>query len=155
MVKSSQQSRIIARNRRARFDYAFDRIFEAGIVLEGWEVKSLRAGKANLTDSFVTMRNGEAFLTGLRIEPLSSASSHIVATTDRHRKLLLNTQELGQIYSSIQNRGRTCIALSIYWKAHLVKCEIGLATGKKKYDKRQVLREKELEREKARELKER
>ena len=143
---------IIARNRKARFDYAFDRFFEAGIALEGWEVKSLRAGKANLTDSYVIMENGEAFLKGLRIDPLASASTHVEPDANRTRKLLLHNHELGQIYSATQTKGRTCIALSIYWRAHLVKCEIGLAVGRKKVDKRNLLRERETKREQERTL---
>lgn len=154
MPKPNKQ-RIIARNRKARFDYAFDRFFEAGIALEGWEVKSLRAGKANLTDSYVIMENGEAFLKGLRIDPLASASTHVEPTANRTRKLLLHNHELGQIYSATQTKGRTCIALSIYWRAHLVKCEIGLAVGRKKVDKRQLLRERETKREQERTLRSR
>lgn len=149
------KERIIARNRKARFDFAFERFFEAGIVLEGWEVKSLRAGKANLTDSYVIMENGEAFLKGLRIDPLSSASTHVDPTANRTRKLLLHNNELGQIYSAIQTKGRTCVALSIYWRAHLVKCEIGLAIGRKKVDKRHLLRERETKREQERTLRSR
>ena len=149
MTKTNKQ-RIIARNRKARFDYAFDRFFEAGIVLEGWEVKSLRAGKANLTDSYVIMENGDAFLKGLRIDPLASASTHIETDADRTRKLLLHNHELGQIYSATQTKGRTCVALSIYWRAHLVKCEIGLAIGRKRIDKRNLIRERETKREQER-----
>ena len=154
MTKPNKQ-RIIARNRKARFDYAFDRFFEAGIALEGWEVKSLRAGKANLTDSYVIMENGEAFLKGLRIDPLASASTHVEPDANRTRKLLLHNNELGQIYSATQTKGRTCIALSIYWRAHLVKCEIGLAVGRKKVDKRNLLRERETKREQERTLRSR
>ena len=154
-MSKPNNERIIARNRKARFDYAFERTFEAGIVLEGWEVKSLRAGKANLTDSYVIMENGEAFLKGLRVEPLASASTHVIPTADRTRKLLLHTKELGQIYSSIQTKGRTCIALKVYWRAHLVKCEIGLAVGRKKVDKRNLLRERETKREQERTLRSR
>lgn len=151
MPKPNKQ-RIIARNRKARFDYAFDRFFEAGIALEGWEVKSLRAGKANLTDSYVIMESGEAFLKGLRIDPLASASTHVEPAADRTRKLLLHDHELGQIYSATQTKGRTCIALSIYWRAHLVKCEIGLAVGRKKVDKRHLIRERETKLEQKRTL---
>ena len=146
------QPRIIVRNRRARFDYTFERKFEAGMALAGWEVKSLRLGKANLTEAYVRMKDGEAFLIGLHIQPLLSASTHVVAEPNRTRKLLLHAHELGQIYSAVQNRGRTCIALSLYWKNQRVKCEIGLATGRKKYDKRQAIRERDVQREAEREL---
>lgn len=145
---------VIARNRRARFDFELERTFEAGIVLEGWEVKSIRSGKASLVDSYVTMHDGEAFLNGTRIEPLASASTHVVAAADRSRKLLLHDYELGQIYSAVQTRGRTCIALSLYWKGSRVKCEIALATGRKKYDKRRVLRERDLKLEQQRDVRE-
>lgn len=154
MNSSNKKTRIIARNRRARFDFTVEKKFEAGISLEGWEVKSLRAGKANLADAYVRMQDGEAILVGLRIEPLLSASTHVVADPRRPKKLLLHAYELGQIYSSVQNRGRTCVVLSIYWKNQRVKSEIGLALGRKKYDKRQVLREREVQREKERQLRE-
>ena len=152
MASPSSSSRVIARNRRARFDYTFEQMFEAGLVLEGWEVKSIRAGNANITDSYVTMRDGEAFISGLRIQPLTSASSHIVADATRDKKLLLHARELAQIYAGIQTRGRTCVALSLYWSGRNVKCEIGLALGRKKYDKRAALRERDLQREKEREI---
>lgn len=154
MASSPSQSRIIARNRRARFDYTFEQMFEAGLVLEGWEVKSIRAGNASITDSYVTMRDGEAFIAGLRIQPLTSASSHIVVDATRDKKLLLHARELGQIYAGIQTRGRTCVGLSLYWNGNRVKCEIGLAVGRKKYDKRAALRERDLQREKEREARE-
>lgn len=151
MASPSSQTRVIARNRRARFDYTFERMFEAGLVLEGWEVKSVRAGNANITDAYVAMRDGEAYICGLRIQPLLSASSHVVANASRDKKLLLHARELAQIYAGIQTRGRTCIALSLYWSGKHVKCEIGLAVGRKKYDKRAALRERDLLRERDRE----
>ena len=154
MASPSTQSRMIARNRRARFNYTFERKFEAGLVLEGWEVKSIRAGNASLVDSYVFMRDGEAYISGLRIQPLLSASSHIVADASRDKKLLLHARELAQIYAGIQTRGRTCIALSLYWSGKHVKCEIGLALGRKKYDKRAALRERDLLRERDRESRE-
>ncbi len=151
-MTTKPSKRIIARNRRGRFDYSVERSFDAGIALEGWEVKSLRAGKANLSDAYVMMKDGEAFLKGLRIEPLASASTHIKTESDRSRKLLLHEHELGQIYSAVQTRGRACIALSVYWSGHLVKCEIALGTGRKNYDKRRVLKERETQREQQRAL---
>ncbi|MCY3885046.1 MAG: SsrA-binding protein SmpB [Gammaproteobacteria bacterium] len=155
MATPPTKSRIIARNRRARFDYTFERLFEAGLVLEGWEVKSIRAGSANITDAYVTMREGEAYICGLRIQPLLSASSHIVADASRDKKLLLHARELAQIYAGIQTRGRTCIALSLFWSGKHVKCDIGLALGRKKHDKRAALRERDLLRERDREASER
>ena len=155
MAKNKKNSPpAIARNRRARFDYTFEQYFEAGIVLQGWEVKSIRSGRANLTDSFVTMIDGEAFLVGVRIDPLVSASTHVVTSPERNRKLLLHERELSEIYSAIQTRGRTCIALSLYWRRSLVKCEIGLATGRKQRDKRQAIRDRDIRREQERELRE-
>ena len=154
MAKKAKSPGLIARNRRARFDYQLERTFEAGIVLKGWEVKSIREGRANLTDAYVTMRDGEAYLLNSRIEPLPSASTHIVTSSDRERKLLLHTQELGQIYTAVQTRGRTCIALSMYWRGQRVKCEIGLATGRKRHDKRAVIRQRDQERELEREARE-
>ena len=154
MPKKTSKPGLIARNRRARFDYIFEKTFEAGLVLEGWEVKSLRAGKANLTDGYVAMQDGEAFLINSRIEPLASASTHVVANAERTRKLLLHDYELSQIYAAVQTRGRTCIALSLYWKGSRVKCEVGLATGRKQYDKRALLRERDLKREEQRSIRE-
>ncbi|MXW53597.1 MAG: SsrA-binding protein SmpB [Gammaproteobacteria bacterium] len=154
MASSTSQVRMIARNRRARFDFTIERLFEAGLVLEGWEVKSIRAGNASIADSYVTMRDGEAFISGLRIQPLLSASSHVVADATRDKKLLLHARELAHIYAGIQTRGRTCVALSLYWSGKNVKCEIGLAVGRKKYDKRAAMRERDLQREKDREARE-
>lgn len=154
MASTSPQARVIARNRRARFDFTVERTFEAGLVLEGWEVKSIRAGNASIADAYVTMRDGEAFISGLRIQPLLSASSHVVAVATRDKKLLLHARELSQIYAGIQTRGRTCVALLLYWSGKHVKCEIGLAVGRKKYDKRAAMRERDLQREKEREARE-
>ena len=153
MAKKTTNPGLIARNPRARFDYSIEQTFEAGCVLQGWELKSIRAGKANLTDTYVTMRDGEAYLVGSRIEPLKSASSHVVAEPNRSRKLLLHARELARIYSGINTRGRTCIALSLYWRGSRVKCEIGLAQGRKKYDKRELLKDRAQRRDQERALK--
>ncbi len=151
MSKKTEKRPAIARNRRVRFDYTIESTFEAGLVLEGWEVKSLREGRANIGEAYVTMREGEAFLIGSRIDPLLSASSHVTADPKRDRKLLLHARELSQIYAAIQTRGRTCVAISLYWKGRRAKCEIGLATGRRQFDKRRAIRERELAREKQRE----
>jgi SsrA-binding protein len=151
--KPKLPSSTIARNKRARFDYALGDRFEAGIALTGWEVKSLRAGKALLTDTYVLLKDGEAFLLGAHITPLNTASTHVITEPDRTRKLLLHRKELAKIFTATAQKGNTCVALSLYWKNNLVKCEIALATGKKQYDKRATIKEREWSRDKSRVLK--
>jgi SsrA-binding protein len=143
----------IALNKRARHDYHIEQRFEAGLVLEGWEVKSLRAGKVQLVDSYVLLRAGEAWLLGATITPLTSASTHVVADPQRTRKLLLHARELAQIFAATQQKGYACIATALYWKGNKVKCEIGLAKGKKQHDKRATERERDWQRQKQRILK--
>ena len=143
-------SATIAQNRRASHDYLLEERFEAGLVLEGWEVKSLRAGKAQLVDSYVLVRNGEAWLLGANFSPLASASTHVVADPQRTRKLLLNHRELVRIMSATQQKGYTCIATSLYWKGNRVKLEIALGRGKKLHDKRAAIKDREWDREKDR-----
>jgi SsrA-binding protein len=143
----------IALNKRARHDYHIEQKFEAGLVLEGWEVKSLRAGKVQLVDSYVLLRAGEAWLLGATITPLTSASTHVVADPQRTRKLLLHARELAQIFAATQQKGYACIATALYWKGNKVKCEIGLAKGKKQHDKRATERERDWQRQKQRILK--
>ena len=145
--------RIIARNRRAARDYALEERFEAGLVLEGWEVKSLRAGKAQIPDSYVLLKDGEAWLFGASIAPLASASSHVSPDPGRTRKLLLNTRELARIFTATQARGYACIATCVYWKNNRVKCEIALGKGRKRHDKRAALKDREWSRQKERLLK--
>ena len=140
----------IARNRRARFDYFIEKTFDAGVVLHGWELKSIRAGKAHIADTYVTLIDGEAFLIGSRIDPLPSASTHVTTEPYRSRKLLLHAREIAQIHAAVQIRGKTCIALSLHWRANLVKCEIGIATGRKAIDKRRLIKERDLNREQSR-----
>ena len=143
----------IAVNRRAKFDYHIDQRFEAGLALEGWEVKSLRAGKAQLVDSFVQIHQGEAWLHGAHIPPLPSTSTHIVADPTRTRKLLLHRDEIAHIFGATSAKGYTCVALALYWKGPNAKCEIGLAKGKKQHDKRQDSKDKDWARQKERILK--
>src|SRR5471030_452254 len=109
-------SATIAMNKRARHEYFIEEEFEAGLALQGWEVKSMRAGKANITDSYVTFRDGEAFLFGATIQPLSVASSHVVCDPTRTRKLLLNKRELETLFGKVSRDGYTVVALSMYWK---------------------------------------
>jgi SsrA-binding protein len=137
----------IALNKKALHDYFIEQKFEAGLALAGWEVKSLRAGKAQLVDSYVLLKDGEAWLMGFHITPLAAASTHVIADPTRTRKLLLHKRELGKIFGSVQQKGYTCVALSVYWKAHLIKCEIALAKGKKEFDKRHTERERDSDRE--------
>lgn len=146
-------STTIAQNKRARFDYELTEKFEAGLVLEGWEVKAIRAGKVQLTDSYVLLRNGEAWLLGASIMPLASASTHVVADPQRTRKLLLHTRELARIHMATQQKGFTCVATAMYWKGNRVKCEIALGKGKKSHDKRATQRDRDWDRQKERLMK--
>ncbi len=140
----------IALNRRARHDYHLEERFEAGVALQGWEVKSIRANKAQLVDSYVLVRDGEAWLLGANITPLNSASTHVVADPQRTRKLLLHAKEIAKIFAAIQQKGKACIATALYWKGNKVKCEIALGTGKKVHDKRASERERDWNRQKHR-----
>ena len=135
MSKEAQQS-LIAKNRKARYDYTIEQTFEAGIQLEGWEVKSIRANKVQIVDCYVVLKNSEAFLIGCQIQPLQTASTHVETDPLRTRKLLLNRKELDRIVSAVEQRGNACVALSLQWKGHVVKATIGLAKGKKNHDKR-------------------
>jgi SsrA-binding protein len=148
--KSKIPDNTIADNRRARFDYALLETYEAGVVLAGWEVKSLRAGKGQLTDSYVLIKNGEAFLLGSQITPLETASTHFVTDPTRTRKLLLNKKELAKIQVATAAKGQTCVCTRLYWKGHLVKAKIALATGKQDHDKRDVERDRDWNRQKQR-----
>lgn len=147
--RQKSSSNTIALNRRARHDYFLEERIEAGLVLEGWEVKSLRAGKGRIAESYVFLRGGEAFLLGSHIQPLESASTHIVADATRTRKLLLHERELATLIGSTEQKGYTIIPTAMYWKKGLAKLEIALAKGKAKYDKRQAQKEHDWQRRKA------
>ena len=134
---------IIAQNKKARFEYTLHETFEAGLQLVGWEVKALREGKAQLTDTYALLKDGEAFLLGCNITPLKTASTHVLADPKRTRKLLLHKKELAKLIGAIRVKGQTCIPIALYWKGNLVKCEIALATGKKAHDRRAAIRERE------------
>ena len=151
--KKKNGSNTIALNKRARFDYELGEKFEAGLVLEGWEVKAIRAGNVQLTDSYVLLRNGEAWLLGANIVPLASASTHVVADPQRTRKLLLHAKELARIFAATSQKGLTCVATAMYWKGNRVKCEIALGKGKKSHDKRTTTRDRDWERQKERLMK--
>lgn len=150
MTQSGDSSKTIALNRRAKFDYALEQRFEAGVVLQGWELKSIRAGQAQLADSYVLVRDGEAWLLGARITPLASASTHVTADPTRTRKLLLHAAEVSRIFVAVQTRGQACVATALYWKGPRVKCEIALGKGKKSHDKRASIRERDWKRDQAR-----
>ena len=160
MAKSSKTvkgpgSSTIAKNKRATHDFFIEERFEAGIALEGWEVKSMRAGKLQLVDSYVIIKSGEAWLLGSLITPLQTASTHIQPDSTRTRKLLLHRNELDRLIGAVERKGYTIIALSIYWKRGLAKVELGLAKGKQTHDKRDTERERDWKREKERLLKKR
>lgn len=143
----------IAVNRRARHDFHIEDRFEAGLALEGWEVKSLRAGRASLQESYVTMRHGEAYLLGANVSPLPTASTHINPDPTRTRKLLMHRDELNRLIGATEQKGYTLVPLDLHWKRGKAKLAVGLAKGKKKFDKRAAEKEKDWQREKARVLK--
>ncbi|WP_133013406.1 SsrA-binding protein SmpB [Marinomonas flavescens] len=151
--KKSSGTGTIALNKRAKFDYFVDQKFEAGLVLSGWEVKSLREGKAQLVDAFVIIHQNEAWLVGARITPLLSASTHVVCEPMRQRKLLLNRKELDKIIQITEQKGKTCAAMALYWKGNKIKCEVALVTGKKDHDKRDTERDRDWSRDKERLMK--
>ncbi len=147
-TKSS--SNTIAVNRKARYEYALEHVFEAGLVLEGWEVKSLREGKANVAESHVIIKKGEAFLLGSQITPLLSASTHINPDSTRTRKLLLHRRELNQMIGAVERKGYTIVPTKLYWSKGRVKCEVAIAKGKKLHDKRETIKQRDWERSKSR-----
>lgn len=148
--KKQNTSNTIALNKRAKFDYFIEDRFEAGLVLAGWEVKSLREGKGQLTDSYVIFKNSEAWLLGSQIQPLQTASTHFVTDPTRTRKLLLNRRQLDRLQEAVEQQGYTVVATALFWKGHLVKCEVALAKGKKQYDKRDTEKERDWNRQKQR-----
>lgn len=143
----------IALNKKARHEYFIEERFEAGLALEGWEVKSLRAGRVQITDSYVLIKEGEAFLLGAHITPLPTASTHIHPDPTRTRKLLMHREELHQLIGAVERKGYTLIPTALYWKRSRAKLEIGLAKGKKAHDKRATERDRDWQREKERLLK--
>jgi SsrA-binding protein len=150
---NKQQNATIAVNRQANFEYSIEEKFEAGIVLEGWEVKSLRDGRVQLKESYVAIKRGEAWLSGAHISPLLSASTHVNPDAIRAKKLLLNRHELNKLIGSVERKGYTLIPLSMYWKNGRAKLEIGLAKGKQLHDKRAASKDRDWQREKARIMK--
>ncbi|MGH8283596.1 MAG: SsrA-binding protein SmpB [Gammaproteobacteria bacterium] len=143
-------SSTIALNKRARFDYFIEERLEAGLALEGWEVKSLRASKAQITEGYVVIKNTEAWLLGAHVTPLNTASTHIHPDPTRTRKLLLNRAELDRLIGAVDRKGYTLVPLSLYWKKGHAKLEIGLAKGKKLHDKRATEKDRDWQRQKER-----
>jgi SsrA-binding protein len=153
MTKAAATARLIAENRKARFDYFIEERYEAGLALEGWEVKAMRAGRAQLKEAYVYLRGGEAFLIGAHLSPLTSASTHVTPDPVRTRKLLLHYSELQRLIGAVERRGYTLVPLELYWKSGRAKLALGLAKGKKQHDKRAVEKERDWARDKARVLK--
>ena len=151
--KKKDQSATIALNKKARHEYFIEERIEAGIELEGWEVKSLRAGKIQLQDGYVLLRNSEAFLFGAHITPLPTASTHISPDPQRTRRLLLHRREIARLTGAVERKGYAVVATAMYWKNGRAKVEIGLAKGKKQHDKRATEKERDWKREQGRILK--
>jgi len=148
--KKAPSGNTICQNKKARHEYLISDKFEAGLVLTGWEVKSLREGRAQLVESYVVIHKGEAWLVGAHFTPLKTACTHVVADPTRDRKLLLNHRELVKIINATNAKGFTCVALALYWKGNRIKCEIALAKGKKQHDKRAADKDKDWARQKQR-----
>lgn len=152
--KSARNDNVIAVNRRALHDYFIEERFEAGLSLQGWEVKSLRAGKANISDAYVTpTKEGGMVLFGATITPLKSSCAFVVSDPTRTRPLLLNKREIAKLIGHSQRSGYTIIPLKLYWKGSWAKLEIGIARGKQEHDKRDAIKDRQWEREKARVMK--
>jgi len=153
--KNSKQhdDRTIAVNRKARHDYFIESNIEAGLALEGWEVKSLRAGRGNLTESYAVIRNGEVFLFGAHFSPLPSASTHVNPEPTRTRKMLMNRREIDRLIGAVERKGYTLVPLKLYWQRGRVKLDLGLAKGKKQHDKRTADKDRDWQRKRARIMK--
>lgn len=151
--KKTDNSSTIALNKKARHDYFIEDRFEAGMELQGWEVKSLRAGRIQLSDAYVFVKEGEAFVSNLQITPLPTASTHIHPEPGRVRKLLLHREEISKLIGAVDRKGYTLVPLALYWKRGRAKIEIGLAKGKQQHDKRAADKDREWQRDKQRILK--
>ena len=155
MAKKPETSTRIADNKKAAYNYFFEERHEAGMVLEGWEVKALREGKVQLTDGYVVVRNGEMFVMGCQINPLKSASTHVNPDSVRTKKLLLHKEEIRRLTIKVEQKGYTLVPLNLHWKDGKVKCEIALAKGKAEHDKRDTIKDREGKREVERAMKSR
>ena len=150
MSKKETSDNTIVRNKKAFHDYFIEEHFEAGLALLGWEVKSLRTGRAQIKESYVVIKDGEAFLFGCHISPLVSASTHIKTDPTRTRKLLLHRDEINRLIGASERKGYTLMPLALYWKHGRAKLEVGLAKGKKEHDKRESEKDRDWQREKQR-----
>ena len=155
MAKNPEASTRIADNKKAAFNYFFEERFEAGMVLEGWEVKALREGKVQLTDGFVIVRDGELFVVGCQINPLKSASTHVNPDAVRTKKLLLHKEQIKRLTGKVEQKGYTLVPLNLHWKNGKVKCEFALAKGKAEHDKWDTIKDREGKREVERAMKSR
>ncbi|MEC7912320.1 uncharacterized protein METZ01_LOCUS175976 [marine metagenome] len=149
---NTSKNNIIIKNKKASRNYHLTDKYQAGIVLEGWEVKGLRNGKVDIKDSYVMLKNNEAWVIGLKIDPPPSLKNDNVDST-RSRKLLLNKREISSILDAVAQKGLTCILTSIYWKENKIKCDIAIGKGKKNYDQREDVKKRDWNREKQRILK--
>jgi SsrA-binding protein len=142
-MTANPNSATIVFNKKVQFEYFIENEYEAGLVLLGWEIKSLRAGKINISDAHVIVKRGEAFLLGAQIQPLPTTSTHLNPDSLRTRKLLLNRRELNQLIGSVERQGYTLIPVSLYWKRNRVKMRLALAKGKKTHDKRDTIKNRD------------
>jgi SsrA-binding protein len=140
----------IAENRKARFDYHIEERFEAGVVLEGWEVKAIRTGQVQMTNGYVMIKDGEMFLLGLHINALKSASTHVTADAERTKKLLMHREQIRRLIGKTEQKGYTIVPLNLHWKDGRIKVEIALAKGKAEHDKRNTIKDRDWEREQGR-----
>ena len=145
----------IADNKKAIYNYHIEERFEAGMVLQGWEVKALREGKVQLTDGYVVIREGELWLIGCQVNPLRTASTHVSADSARTKKLLLHKDQIRRLIGKVEQKGHTLVPLNLHWKNGKVKCEIALAKGKAEHDKRDTIKDREGKREVERAMKSR
>ena len=150
---ATKARKTIALNKRARFEYHIEERLEAGIALEGWEVKSLREGRIQFADSYVLLKDNEAFLFGCRIDPLPTASTHINPDPIRTRKLLLHRREIDRLRGSVDRKGKSVVPAAMYWSKGKAKDEIAIATGKRQHDKRKTQKDRDWDRQKARIMK--
>jgi SsrA-binding protein len=155
MAQKQDSSTRIADNKKAAYNYFFEERFEAGMVLEGWEVKALREGKVQLTDGYVVIRKGELFIIGCQINPLKTASTHVNPDSVRSRKLLMHKDEIRRLIGKVEQKGYTLVPINLHWKGGRVKCEVALAKGKAEHDKRDTIKDREGKREVERAMKSR
>jgi len=155
MAKKPETNSRIAENKKAAFNYFFEERHEAGIVLHGWEVKALRSGKAQISEGYVIIKDGELFLIGCQIQPLKTASTHVSPDAARIKKLLMKKDEIRRLIGKVEQKGYTLVPTNLHWKNGLVKCEIALAKGKAEHDKRDVIKDREGKREVERAMKSR